>query len=263
MKKIITSMAMLAATSAHAELPEFDITIVFDEGLTESQEAIFLEAEAYWESLITNYAYDVTFPTGLTITASGEDIDGVSGVLGSASPTLGYSYAGITYASTGTMTFDTADLADMEEDGSLYYVILHEMAHVIGYGTLWTYNDLYDEGTGQYTGEYALAEYQAEFDSTATYIPVEQDGGTGTADGHWDEDWAGGTEELMTGWYEGSAFISNTTLAQFMDLGYIVDFDSLVAVVPAPTVGAATLLMFVLYRQQKSKVNTEKGIVTC
>ena len=36
------------------------------------------------------------------------------------------------------MSFDTADLARMEADGSLTDVILHEMGHVLGFGTLWS-----------------------------------------------------------------------------------------------------------------------------
>lgn len=261
-KKTITALALMAATaSANAELPVFDITINFDGGLTSSQQSVFSSAEAFWESLITNYAYDVTFPTGLTITASGEPIDGQSGILGQAGPSTGYSDSGILYASTGVMRFDTADLNYMETAGSLYNVIVHEMAHVIGYGTLWTYNGLYTDGTGQYTGSYALAEYQAEFDSSATYIPVEQDGGAGTADGHWDENWAGGSSELMTGYYDGSPYISNTTLAQFRDLGYEVDYASLTSTgpttppnpanVPVPFLSLAALSMLAMVGRKK------------
>ena len=36
-----------------------------------------------------------------------------------------------------SMSFDTADLAQMEADGSLVRVIMHEMAHVLGFGSIW------------------------------------------------------------------------------------------------------------------------------
>ena len=35
------------------------------------------------------------------------------------------------------MSFDTDDLSRMEQDGSLIDVIIHEMGHVLGIGTLW------------------------------------------------------------------------------------------------------------------------------
>ena len=35
------------------------------------------------------------------------------------------------------MSFDTADLAQIEADGSLVRVIMHEMGHVLGIGTIW------------------------------------------------------------------------------------------------------------------------------
>jgi hypothetical protein len=42
------------------------------------------------------------------------------------------------------MSFDTADLDRMEADGCLQDVILHEMGHVLGFGTLWSLMDLMD-----------------------------------------------------------------------------------------------------------------------
>ncbi|APD92428.1 hypothetical protein BM525_21455 (plasmid) [Alteromonas mediterranea] len=264
-KKTITAIAIMAGTnSAYAELPAFDITIEFGEGLSESQQAVFSSAESYWENTITNYAYNVRFEPGLTIAASGEEIDGQSGILGQAGPTVGNSSNGTLYATEGTMRFDTADLDYMETQGTLFNVILHEMAHVIGYGSLWDYNGLYTDGTGQYIGANALSEYKAEFDPNATYIPIELDGGEGTEDAHWDENWAGGSEELMTGWLNGTPYISNTTLAQFVDLGYVVDFASLVtggeAVepgaannVPSPYMNLAALALLGLARRKKHK----------
>ena len=36
------------------------------------------------------------------------------------------------------MQFDSADLASLEAQGQLVNVILHEMGHVLGLGTIWT-----------------------------------------------------------------------------------------------------------------------------
>ena len=40
------------------------------------------------------------------------------------------------------MEFDVADMDLLESDGTLKPVILHEMAHVLGIGTLWHHLDL-------------------------------------------------------------------------------------------------------------------------
>src|SRR3989442_1354073 len=42
----------------------------------------------------------------------------------------------------GKMSFDTADLAQMQQNGTLLDVITHEMGHVIGIGTIWTHKRL-------------------------------------------------------------------------------------------------------------------------
>jgi hypothetical protein len=143
------------------------------------------------------------------------------------------------------MQFDSADLAGLQSSGLLYDVILHEMAHVLGIGTLWSssavgvpgFQELYVSGTGQYTGANALAAWRTEFNQpSATFVPVELGGGAGTANAHWNEVNGGGSNtgfvsnitgrdfrfELMTGWLDGPTYISSVTMGSFQDLGYIV-----------------------------------------
>lgn len=224
MKKTFLALCLTLGgmSVAQAALLPFDISLSFGAGLSPSQKAVFSQAEAFWESKITGYTHPVTFPTGLRISASSTNKDGVGGILGSAGPTTAYTHSNLYYASAGQMSFDSADIAWLEQNGRLFEVIVHEMAHVIGYGTLWSLNGLYVSNSGQYTGSYALAAYRAEFDPTATYIPVELDGGPGTANGHWDEAWDGGSGDLMTGYLDPSTYLSNTTLMSFRDLGYNV-----------------------------------------
>lgn len=207
---------------ASAEIVPFDIKLSFGSGLSESQKSIFSQAEAFWESVIIGYANPVTFLPQLVINASGEPIDGTGGTLGSAGPNGAAYDSGVLYAVSGSMRFDSADLVAMETRGVLLSVIMHEMAHVIGFGTLWGYNNLYNVGSGQYTGENALAAYRKEFDPNATYVPVELDGGSGTANAHWDETWAGPKSDLMTGYLEGVTTLSRTTIEAMKDLGYVV-----------------------------------------
>jgi hypothetical protein len=247
---------MLMATSAQAS--SFAINLQFDPALDVSYRSYFTRAQNFWESIITGYNSKVTSNqiTGLTITAGVLPSDGLNGVLGSAGPqTLWNSFraGGYALAQTGVMDFDLADINNLIGNGSFLSVVEHEMAHVLGFGTLWTTNNLYSNGTGQYTGSFGLAAYKAEFaQSTATYIPVELGGSVGTANGHWNEvdNGAGNTgikdalgrdmkNELMTGWLNSPTFLSNTTIQSFRDLGYSV------AQVPLPT--ATWLFMTALF----------------
>ena len=214
---------------------DFDIRVGFDGGLTASQQDIFSDAESFWEYLIVGYQDEFAGP-GLDIAASGQYIDGVGGTLGQAGPTWGIFLPDYVYATAGVMAFDSADLSSMESSGTLFDVIVHEMAHVIGFGTLWDslFNDLLDT-SGNYIGENGLAAYRYESgDSTATFVPVEQGGGPGTAGGHWDEPDGGGYSEIMTGWLDNNSTISLTTINSFADLGYVINPDFAITEVPEP-----------------------------
>jgi len=227
----IVAALLISLNPFSARAAGFDISVVFGGGLSGSQQAIFSQAETFWETLITGYQPGITL-SGITIQAAGVNIDGAGNILGQAGPTSGVFQQGFGIATQGAMQFDSADLAVMESAGVLDEVIIHEMAHVMGFGTLWELNGLYTPGTGQYTGANALEIYKLEFDPLATFIPVELDGGPGTADGHWDEGWEGTANELMTGFLNVPAFVSATTVASFQDLGYTT--IALVASVPLP-----------------------------
>ncbi len=238
-----------AALTAQAS---FTITLSYT-GLTLAQQSHFSAAASFWQSVITGYKPGVTF-TGVAISATGSVIDGVGGILGSAGPDSLALSQGTLYALTGSMDFDTADIDNLIGNGSFSAVIRHEIAHVIGFGTLWTDNGLYTNGTGQYTGANALASYKTEFSKPlATFVPVELGGGAGTANGHWNEvDNGGGLTgivdgqgrdmrlELMTGWLNTPTFVSRMTAAQFQDLGYAVNLLA----VPEP--GSWALLLAAL-----------------
>ena len=71
----------------------------------------------------------------LVIFVSVKTIDGSGGILGQAGPCYLRSSSFLPYA--GTMQFDAADLDWMKNNGTLERVVLHEMGHVLGLGTLW------------------------------------------------------------------------------------------------------------------------------
>lgn len=230
-----------------------------------SQQAAFTDAANAWMSRITGYRGVMSLPS-VTINAEVSPIDGAGGTLGSAGPTFASiqdedGLAGglrFTLTTEGDMTFDSADIDNLETAGSLGAVIEHEMGHVLGIGTLWNTASfggsfagtqaLYTDGSGQFTGAAAIAQWQSEFGQADAFVPVELGGGAGTANGHWNEvdDGAGPTgitqigtdndmrDELMTGWLNPDSFVSQMTLASLYDIGYTV--------VPEPSTGLLAVI---------------------
>ena len=212
----------------------FTITVSFTTpiNLTPTQQDVFAQAAARWEEIIVGDLPDVVDPaTGqiiddVLIEASAQDIDGVNGILGEAGPTdLRPGVDGLPWK--GIMEFDSADLDQLEQDGDLLDVIIHEMAHVLGFGILWARQGLI-EGAGSidpiFVGTNAVREYNTIFGLSASGVPVENTGGQGTRDGHWRKTIFG--DELMTGTLSPDTTrpISAVTVGQFEDLGYKVDY---------------------------------------
>lgn len=189
----------------------------------------------------SSYANGQTVST-VFITANVSPIDGVGNVLGSAGPKeLVQDASNFILATDGTMTFDSADVDGLFSGGQWEPVILHEMAHVLGFGSLWTNNGVYVTGSGEFTGANATQAWQTEFGQAGT-PDVELGGGSGTANGHWNEGDGGGLtgikdslnrdmrDELMTGWLNPNPFISNMTVASFRDIGFTT-----ITAVPEPS----------------------------
>ncbi|MBC8142707.1 MAG: peptidase, partial [Armatimonadetes bacterium] len=215
--RLAATMLVLTTFAASARAA-FNIVVNFTSTPTASQAAAFASAEATWESLISGYLtpFAQTNFTSLPISASITPIDGVGGTLGSAGPNTAQSDATYIIARSGSMQFDSADTTGLEANGTFDDVILHEMAHVMGFGTLWELNDVVSAARingepTEYIGVNALAAWRTEYGQTgATFVPIEQGGGPGTRGGHWAEVTpnVGGTtdtqgrpltRELMTG----------------------------------------------------------------
>ena len=122
------------------------------------------------------------------------------------------------------MEFDSADLAAMASNGTLLNVILHEMGHVLGLGTLGCLMGL--RSGASYLGANALNAYR-QVGGTGSSVPLETTGGWGTAFAHWLE--AVFDNELMTGFVERpgvSMPLSIVTIGSLQDLGYNVDYGA-------------------------------------
>lgn len=208
--------------------------------------AAFTSAATRWESIIVRGTPDFTLPAmqdcltddgsvpatidDVLIDIVVEPIDGPGGILGSAGPTC-FSTLGELPVS-GEMTFDSADVAELLDEDSFDDVVLHEMGHVLGFGTLWDTSGYggsrkltsgVGTSTTRFTGARALAEYSA-LGGTGD-VPVEASGGPGTQDAHWRETVF--DDELMTGWIDmGDLPVSRVTVASLADMGFQVDLSA-------------------------------------
>ena len=163
---------------------------------------------------------------GIVIFAQVTAIDGVGSILGSAGPCVVRSVTNLPIV--GSMQFDSADMNAMLADGSLNGVVLHEMMHTLGFGTIWgpdmqgevaTPNGLDPE----YLGAGAQSEYGNLGANATGGVPVENTGGSGTQGAHWRESVF--HNELMTGWADGDMALSRMTIGALKDFGYDVDLS--------------------------------------
>jgi len=231
------------ATAVSAE-SRYHITLRFLTEPPASQRQAFEQARARIEeiivgdipSVLVNYAATPACgntPLGETIDdllifVEVGPIDGPGAVLGRAGPCLVRGSSRLPVV--GHMQFDSDDLSYMEEQGILQPVILHEMMHVVGFGTIWQeaqINVLVGAGTADpyFTGSAARDAFST-FNGGAAYagtpVPVENTGGVGTANAHWRESVL--RSELMTGWVAlGASPLSRTTVGSLGDIGYVVD----------------------------------------
>jgi hypothetical protein len=236
----------LTTTFTETGVSPFAIEVQFLSTPTPAQMAAFTAARQRWESLIVgdlpNISLDATAGQcgdnspaihrpvdDLLILVTLTSIDGPGNVLAGSGPCF--------IRVTGTlpvlslMQLDTDDLDLLQTSGLLPLVIVHEMGHALGYGTIWTALNLLagaspPPGTDpHFTGAQATFAFNAV--GGASYmaslkVPVENTGGQGTADAHWRESVFG--NELMTGFVDaGVNPLSRVTVASMADLGYTVN----------------------------------------
>lgn len=169
-----------------------------------------------------------------------DSIDGPSGILGQAGPCFIRLSSNLTVL--GVMTFDSADVAGLVAAGRLNSVILHEMGHVLGLGSLWTlFGCLQNASTPPGTildTHFSCVSARAMFDSIGgtsytggSKVPVENCGpgspvncGAGNVNAHWREPTF--VNELMTGFLNGGVDnpLSRLSAASMEDLGYTVNY---------------------------------------
>jgi len=225
-----------AKAVALAQTPSpFTIEVRFVGGLTPTQQNAFKLAADRWSRVIVGdlpgVVVDGELIDDILILAQGADLDGPGKILGQAGPTVLRSKAAGAFAflpAKGEMTFDTADLSQMEAAGTLNDVITHEMGHVLGIGTVWTHKKLLkgaNTSNTTFSGAGAMAEFGTLKGTGPGAVPVENTGGPGTANSHWRETVFG--NELMTGFVRSAGNpLSRMTAASLADLGYKIDITA-------------------------------------
>jgi hypothetical protein len=235
----------LSTSFTETGVSPFTIELQFLTDTTPAQGEAFEAARHRWEGLIVGDVPNVQLsaPAGqcgdnspalnrqvddVLILVTLGPIDGAGNVLGQAGPCFVRNVGRLPVL--GLMQFDVADLDVLESSGLLNAVILHEMGHVLGFGTIWTDKGLLADaslsgGTDpHFTGAQAIAAFNAVGGSNyqdGEKVPVENTGGSGTADAHWRESVFG--NELMTGFVDPVDPLSRVTVTSLADLGYMVN----------------------------------------
>jgi Big-like domain-containing protein/leishmanolysin len=233
----------------------FNIVVRFLTEPTFEEAVAFAQAEVRWEQVIrgdlVNGSVDVKAGecgTGtpalnevvddVLILASFRNLDGPGNILAQAGPCLirdannDDQFEVGDLPGVGVMTFDAEDLDFVQQNGVLGAVVMHEMGHVLGIGSLWSSMKLLADpvrvggsaADPHFTGTKALNAFDAA--GGASYpdakVPVENTGGAGTVDSHWRESIF--DTELMTGFVDlTSNPLSAVTAASLADEGYQID----------------------------------------
>lgn len=215
---------------------EFNILIDFKGEWTADLQDAFTWAADWISSVITGDVGDVFYRGNviddIVITAELTAIDGEGGILGQAGPTA--VRTGSYLPAAGIMEFDSADAAYYDSLSLWDDIVVHEMLHTIGFGTVWDFLGLVDgSGTSNptFNGTEATLAYADIFGGSGN-VPLEYGYGSGTDESHWDE--AAFSNEIMTGFINydssdptASNYMSGMTVASLTDLGYdTIDWDT-------------------------------------
>ena len=248
----------LTATVGGRPLKAFDIELVFLDNGTSSQDNIVGQAAERWESVMGLEVQDYPYFTGtafpanqcftgqpgvseeiddIRIWVSIDSIDGVGGIVGSAGPchvrSISYGFGAIVSTPTlGAMILDEADVASLEADGVLESVVTHELAHVLGFGTIWDIREwLVDpsvpnrpDADTHFIGPVTIPAFDAVggSDYAGSKVPVENGAEQGSSDVHWRESVFG--DELMTPYLSGDTQpLSLVTIESMYDIWYEVN----------------------------------------
>jgi hypothetical protein len=261
--KVATGSGSLNVPVSVAQLGAagFAIDLRFIGNVSSTVRQAAIQAAARWEQvistplipyhIITNAgdcgkgipAIDTT-ETSVMIIIQADSIDGRAKTVGLGGPCV-IRDDSPQLTALGTVTIDTADVGGLAQQNILVGTLTHEMGHILGIGTLWSLPSYTDLATGlggsdpEFTGRAgrAASELLGFTADSSLGVPIENTGGSGTADAHWRATVFG--HELMTGTiHSGLNPLSLLTIEALADFGYTVvpeaadDFNVLNATAP-------------------------------
>jgi hypothetical protein len=230
------------------EAQGFNIGLAFVSNFTDNQRQLIAQARDRWESVLTQdlISFWLNFPAAPTpvcgipgfelndliedlvvLVAIGDFDDGQNGTLAAAAPCVWRVGAGQDLLTiVGLMVFDEPDLPGLEASGTLTETALHELGHVLGFGTQWgstTPPLIQGAGTSDptFVGPLATQAFDAAGGTgySGAKVPVENVGGQGSVDSHWRESIF--LNELMTSLLGSQVEpLSAITLNAFIDGGW-------------------------------------------
>ncbi|MYC90469.1 MAG: hypothetical protein F4X15_03275 [Gemmatimonadetes bacterium] len=238
------SAAQAFAVTVDRPIMNFNIGLGFAASVTASQERVFSNAAAYWQRALRftefdDIAVNATLPCpirGITVNINVETIDDIAVVFlvadldgegGTAAVArLCYIRSSDETPLLGIAIFDRADIDRIARAGNLREIAIHEIAHVLGFGSgPWLRSGLVRNPSEtdptadtHFSGARAIAAFNAAggSDYAGPKVPV-QNGGD---DSHWRESVLG--HELMTP--TATLGVPNppsaVTLQSFADLGF-------------------------------------------
>ena len=232
----------------------FNIELVFVSDFTDARKDLMQQAARHWEAIITEGLPDVNFsanPHSLSFgdetivvndtvddlrifvykSATGVGLGGPSYVR-SGNPT-GLPAIGQVWIGAPFLTRRQREEPLWQEERLLRDLMLHEIAHVLGYGSLWRESGLVHELSGDtyFSGELAIQAFNAAGgeDYSGNKVPVVfGDLGGCSAGDHWRDDVFRGLDrqfgaEVMEPTIEREQALSAITIQSLADLGYVVD----------------------------------------
>lgn len=209
--------------------------------------------ERMWETVITGYRPGISIasvPITINATTSGLAAANFSGTI---------DQGGFRLTTSGFININVNEIENFQNwqghgANGLNFIdelLAHETGHVLGVGTLWDDNSVYVNNTFQFTGQYGVAAYQAEYNDALLFAPVENAGNPGTPNSHWDQRMRSSMQEgnpadpwsldprvgvvdslgrdrgleLMTGAIDpdfGEPYLARFTVQSMRDIGYTV-----------------------------------------
>ena len=230
----------------------FDMDVIVSGEASEATRAAFQDAADWWMSILADMELPDVPVEGLgrlgcsgifadqeiggtiddlLIVAVVEEVDGPGGILASARPCSVREGSMLPFL--GINRFDKDDLETLEGSSDLDEVILHEIGHVLGIGTIWRNFDLLRDPSLQtpgadtyFAGPLAIAAFDEAGGTNYTdgaKVPVENRAGPGSGDSHWRQTVF--ETELMTPYASIGTpdALSAITIQSLADLGYTVD----------------------------------------